>query len=397
MSTLSPSVAELTRKYSGIWQTLSAEIPASVRIFSGAEQADRQQRVEALIHDVERSGSPASAKSAVKRFASGAEGEELGSLRSHSDDFSRASREFVERAGKFDRSLREEEIQQALRNLWVFNALQLMFTGRVSFQAGSFAYSLLYPYTDNFFDDPGISHLRKQAFGDWISRRLSGDGVESDTGAARKVHLLIRMIEDEYPRNNYGLVYEGLQAIHDAQLAAMEDLRDGSMERIVWRSVQKGGTSVLADALLLSGSLKPHEIEFSFRFGVLLQFIDDLQDGKDDGRNRDVTLFSSGRRRAEVHDSARRLIHFLFGTFDEGAVPVSEESRRLCEMMRRSCIALVCEAVGRQANRFDSDFFEKIAPLCPVHPQYLVSLHDRTPRLRRLFPGGIRSIVALAD
>jgi hypothetical protein len=130
---------------------------------------------------------------------------------------------------------------------------------------------------------------------------------------------------------------------------------------------------------------------------VLLQFIDDLQDGKDDGRNSDVTLFSSGRHRAEVHDSARRLIHFLFGTFDEGDGPVSEESRRLLEMMQRSCIALVCEAVFRQANRFDSDLLKKTAPLCPVHPRYLVSLYDRAPVLRRRFPGGIRSILAVAE
>jgi hypothetical protein len=397
VNTLSPSVAELTRKYSGIWQALSAEIPAGVRIFSDEEQAERQRRLEALIHDVESSRSPAAARSSVKRFVAGAEGEELGSLRDHSDGFSEASKEFVFRAGKFDRSLREEEIQQALRNLWVFNALQVMFKGVLLFQAGAFAYSLLYPYTDNFFDDPKISRPRKQTFGDWISKRLSGDGAGAGAGVARKVHRLINLIEDEYPRSEYPLVYEGLQAIHDAQLAAMEDLRDISVESIVWRSVQKGGTSVLADALLVSGALNPLEIEFSFRFGVLLQFIDDLQDGKDDGMNRDVTLFSSGRRRAEVNDSARRLIHFLFGTFDEGAVPVSRESRRLREIMRRSCIALVCEAVCRQARRFDGSFVERIAPLCPVHPRYLVSLHDRAPRLRRYFPGGIRSIVAVTD
>lgn len=397
MNTLCPSDSELTRKYAEIWLSLSAEIPSGLGRFSKAGQSNRQQRLEELIHEVEISGSPAAARRTVERFVAGAGGSELGSLREHSGAFSSVTKAFIRKAGQFDRRISQVEIQQALRNLWVFNALQVMFTGHVSFQAGAFAYSLLYPYTDNFFDDPRRGPARKQMFGVWISRRLSGEVTDVGTGVARKVHRLIHLIEEEFPRGGYPLVYEGLHAIHDAQLAALEDDRDGSLQRIVWKSVRKAGTSVLADALLVRGCLEPHEIDFSFRLGVLLQFIDDLQDGKDDARRRAVTLFSSGRRRAEVHESVRRLFHFLSGTFGPEALPASGECRRLGEFMRRSCIALICEAVCRQKNRFDSGFVERIAPLCPVHPLYLVSLHDRAPGLSRLFPGGIRSILATMD
>ncbi len=397
MNTLSPSVPDLSRKYAGIWHALSAEIPAGMGLFSEAEQSHRQQRLEELIHEVEISGSPKAARAAVERFVGGAEGKALGSLREHSQDFSDVTRKFLEKARDFDRRIPEGGIRQALRNLWVFNALQVMFTGRVSFQAGAFAYSLLYPYTDNFFDDPRRGQPRKRVFGEWISRRLSGDVTADSTGVAGKVHRLIGLIEEEFPRGRYPLVYEGLHAIHDAQLAALEDMRDDSIEGIVGRSVRKAGTSVLADALLVRGRVEPREIDFSFRLGVLLQFIDDLQDGTDDGRKRAVTLFSSGRRHAEIQDSARRLFHFLSGTFGPEALPASGEGRRLGEFMRRSCIALICEAVCRQRNRFDRGFVERIVPLCPVHPRYLVSLHDRAPGLSSLFPGGIRSIAASMD
>lgn len=397
MNILSPSVADLTRKYAELWDALSAEIPAGLGHFSEADQFHRQQRLEGLIREVEVSGSPAAARAAIGRFVRGAEGSELGSLREHSQDFSDVTREFLERARDFDRRISEAGIRQALRNLWVFNALQVMFTGRVSFRAGAFAYSLLYPYTDNFFDDPRRGSAPKRHFGEWISRRLSGDVTDDGTGVAGKVHRLIGMIEEEFPRGRYPLVYEGLLAIHEAQLAAMEGVRDSSMKEIVRRSVRKAGTSVLADALLVRGCVEPREIDFSFRLGVLLQFIDDLQDGTDDGRRRAVTLFSSGRRHADVQDSARRLFHFLSGTFGAGTLPARGKSRRLGEFMQRSCIALICEAVCRQERRFDRGFVERIAPLCPVHPRYLVSLHDRAPGLSRLFPGGLRGILAAMD
>ncbi len=395
--TLSPSVPELTLKYAGIWQNLPAEVPDGVRCFTEAEQSEREERVEKLIQDVKSSGGPAAARSTIRRFVAEAEAGEMRPFRKYSDSFMGSSKTFVERARAFDRKIGEEEIHQALRNLWVFNALQLLFAARVRFQPGAFAYSLLYPSTDNFFDNPRVRSSRKHTFGSWVSRRLSGETHEPGVGVAGKVHRLIRLIEKEYPRSKYPLVYEGLRAIHDAQLAAMGMLQDGPVPGILWKSVRKGGTSVLADALLIRGRLQQHEVEFSFRFGMLLQLIDDLQDGRDDGSENAVTLFSTGRTRAELHESACRLLHFLRETFEPESVPFEGEGRTLTEFMRRSCIALIGEAVCRQDGRFGRDFMERIAPFCPLHPRYLVSLHKRAPALRRLCPGGIRVILAATD
>jgi len=395
VSALSPSVEELTRKYARFWQTLPAEIPDDVRIFTETEQQERQQRVEDLILEMKRAG-PESARSRIRRFAYVTEGGALNPFRSHEEDFSGASREFIEQAHAFDRRLGEKDIHQALRNFWVFNALQLMFTGHVGFQQGAFAYSLLYPYTDNFFDDRRIGASKKRAFGEWLSGRLSGDGLRVAPGVAKKVDRLLSLIEEEFPRRDHPLVYEGLLAIHDAQLGAL-DRSGGQPREIEWRSVRKGGTSVLADALLIRGWLHPWEAEFSFRFGVLLQFMDDLQDGWDDGEAKAVTLFSGGCPRAALHESVRRLFHFLFDTFSPASLPDSEEARQLSEPMRRSCIALAGEAVWRQSDRFDRSLVQGIVPLCALHPEYLVSLHKRAPALRRCFPGGVWSVLLAAD
>jgi hypothetical protein len=395
VSALSPSIEELTRKYVRLWHALPAEIPDDIRIFTETEQRERQQRVEDLILEMKRAG-PESARRKIRRFAYETEGGAMSPFRSHEEDFSGASREFVEQAHAFDRRLGEKDIHQALRNFWVFNALQLMFTGHVGFQQGAFAYSLLYPYTDNFFDDREIGPGRKRAFGEWLSGRLSGDGLRVAPGVAKKVDRLLLLIEEEFPRRDHPLVYEGLLAIHDAQLGALE--RSGGQPREVeWRSVRKGGTSVLADALLVRGWLHPWEIEFSFRFGVLLQFMDDLQDGWDDGEAKAVTLFSEGCPRSALHESVRRLIHFLFDSFGGAGLPGRGEARQLREPMQRACIALAVEAVWQQAQRFDRGLVERIVSLSAYHPAYLASLRRRAPALRKRFPGGIRSILLAAD
>ncbi len=393
MTILSPSVQELTRKYVAIWHALPARIPDDAILFSDAEQSDTEGRIDTLVKEVEHCAGPAAARRTIKRFVDDANDKETRSLRAYSDDFSEASRLFVEQAHEFDRGICDDDLQQALRNLWVFNALELMFTGTVSCRPGAFAYSLLYPYTDNVFDNPETRPSVKQAFGAWISERLSGETPDPGTGVSGKVHALIRMIEEEYPRSMYPDVYEGLHAIHEAQLQALAnpgDGPDGALEEV---SVRKGGSSVLADALLIRGWLHHHESEFAFRLGVLLQFIDDLQDGTDDAGKKFVTLFSAGGARAAAHDPVCRLLHFVFETFAPGHMPDSGESHQIMDLMRRSCMALICDAVCRQAERFDGGFVKSIAPLCPVHPHYLATLHGRMPALRRIFPGGIRSIL----
>ena len=57
-------------------------------------------------------------------------------------------------------------------------------------------------------------------------------------------------------------------------------------------SVEKGGTSVLADAYLVCGNLDTELSDLMFGFGFVLQLIDDLQDAKEDCNNNHMTVFS---------------------------------------------------------------------------------------------------------
>ena len=53
-------------------------------------------------------------------------------------------------ARKFDDDLPIGDIMQAMRNVWISNALQLLFGKEVYYSKANFAYSMLYPYTDNY-------------------------------------------------------------------------------------------------------------------------------------------------------------------------------------------------------------------------------------------------------
>lgn len=64
---------------------------------------------------------------------------------------------FVRQARAFDRDLSFTDIFQACRNAWIMNGLQLIMGIPIQLTPSIFAYSMLYPYTDNLLDDPGIS------------------------------------------------------------------------------------------------------------------------------------------------------------------------------------------------------------------------------------------------
>jgi hypothetical protein len=78
------------------------------------------------------------------------------------------SKNFFYKARDFGQELTPENIYQGLRNVWIMNGLQLMMNLPVEITPSVFAYSMIYPYSDNLLDDPNISGIRKSrnsAFG----------------------------------------------------------------------------------------------------------------------------------------------------------------------------------------------------------------------------------------
>ncbi len=80
------------------------------------------------------------------------------------------TKQFIRDARKFDDDLPIGDIMQAMRNVWISNALQLLFGKEVYYSKANFAYSMLYPYTDNYLDNTNIDKNDKILFNNWLEK-----------------------------------------------------------------------------------------------------------------------------------------------------------------------------------------------------------------------------------
>ena len=273
------------------------------------------------------------------------------------DDFFAASVAFAREARAFDPDLPDESLGQALRNVWIGNSLQLRLGLAVALGPGLFAYSMLYPLTDNLLDDPALDGRAKRAFNDRFGRRLAGLPVRPEGAAEAAVFELVRRIEAQFRRDAFPEVHESLLAIHAGQtrsLAQQDDprLRDPELLAI---SFEKGGSSVLADAYLVAGQVRPGDERFAFGYGTFLQLLDDLQDVAADLEAGHQTVFTRAARRGVLDEHAARLGSFIDRVLDAEPLTGFEAGDRR-DLIRRNCRALLVAAIAEQPRRFSRRF-----------------------------------------
>jgi hypothetical protein len=275
---------------------------------------------------------------------------------------------FTRTARAFDPGLPLEHIGQALRNVWIGNSFQMLLDRPVVLRPGLFAYSMLYPVTDNWLDDASVSNRVKRSFNERFRRRLAGLPIAAADEREAAVGRLIDRIEAEFPRDGFPSVYASLLAIQNGQIRSLAQqgglgLTDGELADI---SFHKGGSSVLADLHLVADRPQPIEERFAFGFGVCLQLLDDLQDVDDDLAARHETLFTRAARRGPLDALSARLARFIDavlltnGRFDGPAF-----ADRV-DLIRRNCLALLVGTVAEHPHRFSFRCRRRLARQWPV-------------------------------
>src|SRR5208282_5862747 len=78
-------------------------------------------------------------------------------------------------ARKFDPTLSNADTIQACRNAWSCCGLQALLGQPMELTPSILAYSLLYPYSDNYLDHPGLSTANKLQFSERFRQRLYGE------------------------------------------------------------------------------------------------------------------------------------------------------------------------------------------------------------------------------
>jgi len=405
---LADQVRLLTAHFARLWQETSEAEPSAEQIgprFGRLRRWRNRHRVDRLVRTVCREVIRAPEESAARRdwerrlggticdFTEDVLGWPAAYRESPlGDGFSRATGEFVRRAralrGLPGGDLDEEDLFQALRNVWIMNGLQVLLGRPMITTPSVFAYSMLYPLTDNFLDDPALSTAAKVRFNARLGRRLAGERLAALDRHEEQVFDRVSEIEGEFSRWRWPRVYEALLAIHRGQIESLRqhgdptgEVGDGLREEDLLRiSAEKGGTSVLADAYLVAGELEPEEAEFAFGYGVVLQLLDDLQDATSDRAAGHRTLFSVAAGRVALDGRTNRLAWFaerVLRSADrflspgpasaQGVASGGATTRSLMvDLIRRNCPLLLVQSVGAQRDLFSRPFVRRIERFSPV-------------------------------
>jgi hypothetical protein len=285
-----------------------------------------------------------------------------------------ATRRFVHDAKAFDSGMDDDSLLQALRNLWVIHSIQLLLDQEVSLSLAIFAYSMLYPWTDNYLDDPQIPSESKVEFGEWLEQRLCGSRVAPPGLHAAQVGRLVALIEEDFPRAEFEEVYLSLRAIHQAQTASLEQqVADDRLDeqKLLQITMSKGGTSVLADAWLVAGQLTEPEADFMFGYGILLQLLDDLQDVRSDLADGNATVFTRQAADGLLDELASRLWSFTQAVLWSSSRFEAPRFQPIKALIQENCKLLLLQAVAGNCGFYTTRFAAELETCSPWNFSFL--------------------------
>jgi hypothetical protein len=365
-----------------LWWECDTSLPDLGPAYTPSEQADREAQfnrfLASLNAEFERmpSGGPqrqaaqARIRDAALGFARSAldfEERHIEAIRSYG--FAEVAAQFARMARRFDPQLSDEAIFQASRNVWSMNFMQLFLGLPVQMTPAIFAYSMLYPYSDNFLDDPNLSRQAKLAFNERFRRRLMGDKIQPTDANEQKISDLIAMIEGQFDRYSYPQVYESLLAIHLAQSKSLALLRrDVSPYEVDVLGIcfEKGGASVLADGYLVNGRLSQEQREFMFYYGTFTQLVDDLEDVQQDLAGGLMTVYSHTARHWPLDAVTNRTFHFGNKVMQAIERMPAPGAQPLVEIMRKHVTPLLVAQAGSSSRLYTRPYLRNIEPHSPV-------------------------------
>jgi len=368
-----------------IWETSPANFPKFNRFYSEAEKLEREYNFEQIQEKMKAMQS----RSAIKKLRnSNPESKFFPVFRSFlhdifdfeqahleiilSEEFRNVSKDFFYQAREFGPELSPENIYQGLRNVWIMNGLQLMMNIPVEITPSVFAYSMIYPYSDNYLDDPNISGKEKQEFSVRFNLRLHGENVQPENHTESQLFQLVGMFEEQYNRADFPEVYESLYAIQKGQtdslkLSKQSGLADAEIRRVCF---EKGGASVLADGYLVAGKLTQKQEQALIGYGIYLQLLDDIQDLKEDSDAHTNTMCTS-LETLELGEFVNRTIHFGRAALEEMKCFNAPNVDVFLSLMNRSIETMIIESVGLNNSGFTGSYMDEIEKSSPLHFEFI--------------------------
>jgi hypothetical protein len=376
------------------WEAASPLTPSHLPRYTARQQKETGRQVEMLLdrfqddwdhrgfnHDAERRLIAKQARLATTRLLL-CDGNPA--VEAFMRECESAATTFIQTARSFDAGMSMPDILQALRNQWVFNSIQTCMGKQVSVTPSSFAYSMLYPYTDNSIDAASATDTETASFISWLGTRLRGIAQQARGLLTLNVSRLLDMIEKEYPRSRHPEVHESLLAIHRAQgkSLSLRHVQESDSERaLLLITIEKGGTSVLTDGYLVCGELSDVVAGAMYAYGVVLQLLDDLQDLVEDRSAGCSTPFTRAADRGELTATTNRLFACVEWCRQELCQCTAANAAFMPDLIARSCNLLILESVARYRTCYEPAYLRDLEQYMPLPIDTLAGLYNRTHAL----------------
>lgn len=283
---------------------------------------------------------------------------------------------FLIETRKFDYNLCLQDIGQAMRNFCICILFSELKEEKPEFEKAAWAYSLLYPYTDNLIDSTAISEEEKKRFHDWLHKRLLGIKNKETVNIHQKVSDLFGQIENVYNRETYKELHQSILWIYEAQVESLKQQKKELIltpEQLLTISIQKGGASVLVDGYLINGELNQKEIEFYIEFGFLLQLADDLQDITTDLEQNHDTLYHNWIKEGKLDKKLNKILQFLNHIMKKAAL----QEKAIESVMLQNSIYLLIISALQSSDYFSGTYLKQLEQYLPISYSFLKNMQEK--------------------
>ena len=281
--------------------------------------------------------------------------------------------EFFRHVRRFAPELALEGVGQAARNYVVYAMFNEINRINPGFSKACFGYSMLYPFTDNFIDNPRCSDKDKSEYNQLIRDKIEGKNVHPQSRHSLKTCKLLHMIESAYPRN--------VDPTGSSLLLLMLEAQESSLRQQCWQivltaqerldiSIYKGGISVLIDRFFVDKAITVADLDFYFGFGFFLQLADDLQDIKVDSTAVNQTIFTVDLHWEREERIVNKMLNFIYRI----AAGYQTENETFKEFILEKCYQLVFLSAFQSKEFFSSAYLERLERCFPVSCLYLETM-----------------------
>ncbi len=389
-------VKGLVEKFTARWWDSSTDFPWIESTYSLREQLEREKELSIYLDELygmmrQAQASGAGGPEEQERLQSltanvittslGLEDRHIQAILDYG--FRDAVVDFFKMARQFDPQVRDADVYQAIRNSTSMHLMQVLLGLPVEVTPAVFGFSMLYPYSDNYLDDPSISPGVKATFNRRFRQRLEGEELPPANPHESTIFALVELIESQYSRANYPHLFESLLAIHSAQVKSLElvgELVSPYQVDVLRTCMEKGGSSALADGYLVAGTLTPEQRDFVFFYGAFTQLMDDLEDVHSDLEARIMTVFSVTAQRWPLDGVTSRAFHFGRYLFDVLDIFDSPGLEAIKEMLSIVYYPILIDSASVSSRFYTRPYLKQLQAHYPLRFSYLRRQRSRFRR-----------------